>query len=99
MGDEITRAVLDDWGTAPIDKKLRAALNLIEKLTLRPDRIESADIDALRADGLSDEAIEDAIHVTVLFNIMDRIADSLGFEIPTAKGFARAADVLLKRGY
>lgn len=99
MGDEITRAVLDDWRTAPIDKKLRAALNLIEKLTLTPDRIESADIGALRADGLSDEAIEDAIHVTVLFNIMDRIADSLGFEIPTAKGFARAADVLLKRGY
>ncbi len=99
MGDEITRAVLDDWRTAPIDKKLRAALNLIEKLTLRPDRIESGDIDALRADGLSDEAIEDAIHVTVLFNIMDRIADSLGFEIPTAEGFARAAGVLLKRGY
>ena len=44
-------------------------------------------------------AIEDAIHVTVLFNIMDRIADSLGFEIPTAEGFSRAADVLLKRGY
>ena len=99
MGDEITRAVLDDWQTAPIDKKLRAALNLIEKLTLTPDRIEAGDIDALRADGLSDEAIEDAIHVTVLFNIMDRIADSLGFEIPTAEGFARAAEMLLKRGY
>ena len=74
-------------------------MNLIEKLTLTPDQIESADIDALRAEGLSDEAIEDAIHVTVLFNILDRIADSLGFEIPTAQGFARAADVLLKRGY
>lgn len=99
MGDEITLAVLDDWRTAPIDKKLRAALYLIEKLTLTPDRIEARDIDALRADGLSDEAIEDAIHVTVLFNIMDRIADSLGFEIPSAEGFARAAEVLLKRGY
>jgi alkylhydroperoxidase family enzyme len=74
-------------------------LNLIEKLTLTPDQIESADIEALRAEGLSDEAIEDAIHVTVLFNILDRISDSLGFEIPTAQGFARAADVLLKRGY
>ena len=74
-------------------------MNLIEKLTLTPDQIESGDIDALRTEGLSEEAIEDAIHVTVLFNIMDRIADSLGFEIPTAKGFARAAGVLLKRGY
>ena len=74
-------------------------MNLIEKLTLTPDQIESGDIDALRTEGLSEEAIEDAIHVTVLFNIMDRIADSLGFEIPTAEGFARAADVLLKWGY
>ena len=74
-------------------------MNLIEKLTLTPDQIEFGDIDALRTEGLSEEAIEDAIHVTVLFNIMDRIADSLGFEIPTAEGFARAADVLLKRGY
>ena len=74
-------------------------MNLIEKLTLTPDQIEPGDITALRAEGISDEAIEDAIHVTVLFNIMDRIADSLGFEIPTAKGFARAADVLLKKGY
>ena len=74
-------------------------MSLIEKLTLRPDQIEPGDISALRAEGISDEAIEDAIHVTVLFNIIDRIADSLGFEIPTAEGFARAADVLLKKGY
>lgn len=44
-------------------------------------------------------AIEDAIHVTVAFNIIDRIADSLGFEIPTSNGFASMAEVLLKRGY
>ncbi len=99
MGDEVTRAVLDDWCIAPIDKKLRAALSLIEKLTLRPDQIEPGDIDALRAEGLSDEAIEDVIHVTVVFNMIDRIADALGFEIPTPTGFAKMADVLLKRGY
>ena len=74
-------------------------MNLIEKLTLTPDQVEPGDVEALRAEGLSDEAIEDAIHVTVLFNIMDRIADSLGFEIPSAQGFARAAGVILKRGY
>jgi uncharacterized peroxidase-related enzyme len=99
LGDEVTRDVLEDWRTAPIDKKLRATLNLVEKLTLTPDRVGPGDIAALRAEGLSDEAIEDAIHVTALFNVMDRIADSLGFEIPSAKGFARAAGILLKRGY
>ncbi len=56
-------------------------------------------MEPLRAEGLSDAAIEDAIHVTVLFNIIDRIADSLGFAIPSAKSFANMAEVLLKRGY
>ena len=99
MGDETRQAVLSDWRTAPISEKLRAALKLIEKLTLRPDEVNSDDMDALRAVGLSDAAIEDAIHVTALFNIIDRIADALGFDIPSEKGFANMAEVLLKRGY
>ena len=95
----MTQAIIDDWRTAPINKKLYAALNFIEKLTLTPEEIKVEDIDALRVEGLSDEAIEDVIHVTVAFNIIDRIADALGFEIPTTEGFANMADVLLKRGY
>ena len=74
-------------------------MELIEKLTLAPDKVSSNDAEALRAEGLSDEAIEDAIHVTALFNIIDRIADSLGFAIPSKSGFEGMADVLLKRGY
>jgi alkylhydroperoxidase family enzyme len=72
---------------------------LIEKLTLTPDQVQSSDVDALRIEGLSDAAIEDAIHVTVLFNIIDRIADALGFAIPSKSGFASMAEILLKRGY
>ena len=56
-------------------------------------------MDVLRVQGLSDTAIEDVIHVTSLFNIIDRIADALEFDIPSAKGFAKMAEVLLKRGY
>ncbi|MGD9088897.1 MAG: hypothetical protein PVI38_10415 [Desulfobacterales bacterium] len=99
LGDETNRAVLSDWRTAPISEKLRSALGLIEKLTLTPDRVDTSDMDALRAQGLSDAAIEDAIHVTALFNMIDRIADALGFDIPSAKGFSNMAEVLLKRGY
>jgi alkylhydroperoxidase family enzyme len=74
-------------------------LSLIEKLTLIPREVEAEDIAAMRAEAISEEAIEDAIHVTVAFNIIDRIADSFGFDIPTSKGYANMADVLLKRGY
>lgn len=48
---------------------------------------------------MSDAAIEDAIHATVLFNIYDRMADTLEFDIPDAGGFAQGARMLLKRGY
>lgn len=45
------------------------------------------------------DALCDAIGVAVGFNIIDRIADSLGFTVPPAEVFARAAPIMLKRGY
>jgi uncharacterized peroxidase-related enzyme len=91
--------VLSDWRSASIEPRLRAMLGFLEKLTLTPSALTVADVDQLRAAGLSDDAIEEAIHVCVLFNIYDRVADSLGFQIPDSVSFARSADVLLTRGY
>lgn len=82
-----------------MDDRLRAALGFLEKLTLEADRVTAADVAPLRAAGLSDAAIEDAIHVCALFNIYDRVADTLKFDVPGRKSFAQGADMLLKRGY
>jgi len=93
------QAVLSDWRTARLDGKLRAMLGFIEKLTLAPETVTTADARALRLGGLSETAIEDAIHVCTLFSIYDRLADSFAFHIPDEKGFAQSATRLLKRGY
>ena len=93
------KAVLADWRTAPIDAKLRATLGFLEKLTLRPNDVRPADVAPLRAAGLSDDAIEDAINVCALFNIYDRLADALGWYLPDAGGYAASAQNLMKRGY
>jgi alkylhydroperoxidase family enzyme len=74
-------------------------LGFLEKLTLRPESVGPEDIAPLRAEGLSDAAIEDAIHVCTLFSVYDRLADSFKFEIPDEEGFAMSANMLLKRGY
>jgi len=74
-------------------------LGFLEKLTLDPLAVSPADIAPLRAAGVSDEAIEEAIHVCALFNLYDRIADSLGFEVPDAEAFEAGAVMMLKRGY
>jgi uncharacterized peroxidase-related enzyme len=93
------RAVVNDWRTAPLDAKLRATLGFLEQLTLRPDEVRPADVVPLRAAGLSDDAIEDAINVCALFNIYDRLADALGWHLPDRAGYASSADNLMRRGY
>jgi alkylhydroperoxidase family enzyme len=92
-------AILRDYRSAPITPKLKAALALVERLTLVPEDIGPGDLEALRAEGTSDQAIEDLIVVTGLFNMIDRIADALGFEIPSEEGFRGIAKILLQRGY
>lgn len=89
----------DDWRTAPIDERLRATLGFIEKLTLRPQQLEPADADAVLATGVSKDALVDAIHVAALFNMIDRLADSLGWDVPPLKAFAARAEAMLAGGY
>lgn len=91
--------MLADWRTAPIDPKLRATLGFLEKLTLSPTDIRPADLAPLRAAGVSEEGIEDAIQVCVLFNIYDRMADSLNFHLPGPDGYAASGRSLMQRGY
>ncbi|TMM03021.1 MAG: hypothetical protein E6G10_08615 [Actinobacteria bacterium] len=95
----MTQAVLDDWRTAPVDEKLRATLGFLEKLTLSPDEVSSADAEPVRQAGVSDSALRDAVYVCALFNVIDRISDALDFAIPPPEGFRKGAKVLLRFGY
>jgi hypothetical protein len=74
-------------------------LGFIEKLTLRPGELGPADADAVRAASVRDAAIVDAIHVAALFNMIDRMADSLSFEVPPYEAFLGRADTMLAEGY
>jgi hypothetical protein len=74
-------------------------LGFIEKLTLRPAELGPADANAVRATGVRDEAIVDAITVAALFNMIDRMADSLNFEVPPYESFLARADTMLADGY
>jgi alkylhydroperoxidase family enzyme len=91
--------VRDDWRTAPIDERLRATLGFIEKLTLRPGELEAADAAAVLATGVSRDALVDAIHVAALFNMIVRMADSLGWDVPPWEAFAGRAETMLAGGY
>lgn len=88
-----------EWNTGALPGKVQAVLPFLEKLTLSPDEVGPEDVRKLREAGLSDEAIRDAIYVCVDFSIIDRLADSFGFELLSQEEFRNAARFLLKMGY
>ena len=93
------RLVLADYRTAPIDEKLRAMLALLETLTLEPDQLSADRVRAVLAVGVRREAIRDAFYVAFLFNTYDRLADTLGWELPDSSYYPKAGRFLLKKGY
>ncbi|HEU0026544.1 MAG TPA: hypothetical protein VFQ25_05450 [Ktedonobacterales bacterium] len=100
LGDnDLIKAVLADWRTAPVNEPLRAILAFLAKLTLSPSTVVEHDIQQLHDAGLTDEAIEAAIRVCFAFTIMDRLADALDFEIPADASTQKAARILFTAGY
>lgn len=74
-------------------------LGLLEIFTLRPNAISPADVRAVIDTGVTREAIRDAFYVAFLFNVYDRLADTLGWELPDARYYPKAGRFLLKKGY
>jgi len=91
--------VLADHRTAPIAPGLAATLDLLQKVTLSPPDVSAADVAEVRAAGVSDEAIEDALTVCACFNLIDRLADSLGFDLPDREVHAAYAEQFFAEGY
>jgi hypothetical protein len=89
--------VFADPRTAPVDEKLRAALILLQTMATRD--VTKDDIEAVRSAGVSDDAIEDAVTVSTIFHMIDRLADSFSFALPDEAGYAAGAKVLLRVGY
>lgn len=89
---------MDDWRTAPVTDRVRAALRLIEALTRHPQDIDAAMIAELRAAGLDDEQLEDAANVTFHFNFINRLADAFDFPLLDDEQRRRLARILDRAG-
>jgi alkylhydroperoxidase family enzyme len=95
----VWQAVERDWRTAPVSPQVRETLGFLEKLTLHPEAVTRGDAEAVRAAGVSDDALVDAIHVCALFSMIVRMADSLGWDVPPFDSFLDRADGMLATGY
>ena len=68
-------------------------------MTDAPERIGAYDVALLREQGISDRAIVDATYICVGFNIINRIADAVGFELPPPGVFTRGTWFMRRFGY
>jgi len=59
---------------------MRALCDFAAKLTRESAAVSAPDIEALRAQGLDDPGIHDAIQVVAYFNYVNRVADAVGVE-------------------
>ena len=99
LGKEVVQIALHDWRAAPLSAPVRAMLGFLEKLTLTPEALTPADLATVLAAGVSEQAIEDAIAICMLFSIINRLADTLDFAVPSWEEAASGAAWSLANGY
>ena len=79
--------------------QVRAALAFIEKQTLAPDELTVEDAEAAYAAGVSKQALRDAAKVSAMFNMIVRLADSFGWDVPAWDALLGRAPAMLEGGY
>lgn len=100
---EVTR--IESRGEVDVDDasvmrpELAAVLPLLEKLTLAPDDVRSADAAAVRAAGVPDDAIVDALHVMLIFNTVNRLANAFDWGWNSDAHVRVAANVIHRLSY
>jgi uncharacterized peroxidase-related enzyme len=82
------------WRTYDLDGKTRALLEYAEKLTATPAKIDTRDIDALRAAGLDAEGIFEATLLVGLFNLSGRIEAAAGLPVEALPASAHPPETI-----
>ena len=68
-------------------------------LTQRPDELTEADAQAAYEAGVSREALRDAATVSALFNMITRLADSFGWDVPEWETLMARSQAMHDGGY
>ena len=84
---------------ATMRAELASVLPLLEQLTKDPDSVVATDIDAVREAGVPDDAIVDALHVCMMFNAVNRMANAFDWTWDSDAHVRVAARVIHRISY
>lgn len=71
---------MHDYRQARLSPRERALCDFAVKLTHLAAEVDESDVEALRAHGLDDRDVSDAIQVVGYFNYVTRVADGVGID-------------------
>lgn len=91
------RLDLDDPST--VRGELRAVLSLVEQVTRAPETVTAADVVAVREAGVPEDAVVDALHVALIFNTVNRMANAFGWSWDSEKHVQVAAQAIHRLRY
>jgi len=84
MGRAWVDAALSDYRSAPISQGLKATLEFLEIMMLRPRQMTDEDVGAVLDSGISMKTLIDAMEVGVILKLISRYAAALDFAAPTS---------------
>ncbi|HEX2053980.1 MAG TPA: peroxidase-related enzyme [Actinomycetota bacterium] len=99
LGEAVALPAFDSWRESDYEPRVKAVFYLLERLTLCPQELTTSDVDSVRLEGVSDAALTDAIYIAAVFNLVNRLADALGFSWRSESEADKAARVLSRLGY
>jgi uncharacterized peroxidase-related enzyme len=75
---DVLKGLLEDPDHPAVAPPLAAVLAYLRKLTLTPSRLTDSDAQAVFVQGVSEQALFDAISIGALFNFMNRLVEGCG---------------------
>ena len=101
LGEPTVDALVRGRGELPLDVGPAVApmVAFLRRLSQDPDGLTTTDVAALRAAGISDDAIREAAHAAALLEVCNRVTSALGVDAMGPRGNRRAAALLLRSGY
>jgi AhpD family alkylhydroperoxidase len=96
---QTTRLELGAEADAAIRPELAAVVPFVEKVTTAPDAVTADDVAPVRAAGVPDDAIVDALHIALIFNTVNRMANALGWSWDSDRHVRLAAQAIHRINY
>lgn len=99
LSPELVATALRHPGASDQRPEVVAVLEFLDKLALSPDEVSPDDVARVRAAGVSEGALDDAVRISVAFHLINRVLDALGAGPIEGRSQRFATTVLRKLGY